>query len=127
MQLQYSFVCLGYDESKGAPTFQYLVHELPLGPFPYTFPSGSGIFLVNGFVELRQATEIVLVIKTPRQKLLLEQTLKLEPMEGLDRVLSVAFLEEVAFPEAGFYRIEVLHNGQTMTSYPFEIVEADEA
>jgi hypothetical protein len=60
--LQYSLVCLGYDETTGPPTFQHVIHELPLTPLPYTFPEGSGLFLINGWLDLPETAQCTVQI-----------------------------------------------------------------
>ncbi len=125
MNLQYSLFCLGYDESKGAPTFQFVVHELPLGPYPHTFPEGSGVFWVNGFHGVESVTKVRLKMSTPGGELLFEQEFPIQPEEGGSRVLSVAFLEGLTFPSAGLYLAEVFHDTTLLSQHTLEAVEVE--
>lgn len=125
MKLQYSLFCLGYDESKGAPTFQFVVHELPLGPYPHTFPEGSGVFWVNGFTGVDSVRKIRLKMSAPGGDTLFEQEFPIQPEEGGDRVLSVAFLEGLTFPTAGFYRAEVFQDATLLSQHTLEAIEVE--
>lgn len=125
MKLQYSLFCLGYDESKGAPTFQFVVHELPLGPYPHTFPDGSGLFWVNGFSHVENVSKVRLKMCTPEGDTLFEQEFPIQPEEGGNRVLSVAFLEGLTFPSPGFYRAEVFHDTTLLSQHTLEAIEVD--
>ena len=124
MKLQYSLFCLGYDESKGAPTFQFVVHELPLGPYPYTFPEGSGVFWVNGFSGLNEVAKVSLKLSAPDGSVLLQQDLPVQCEDG-GRVLSVAFLEGLTFPSPGFYVAEVSVASKLLAQHTLEAIEVD--
>lgn len=125
MRVQYSLFCLGYDESKGAPTFQFVVHELPLGPYPHTFPDGSGVFWVNGISDLNGISKVRLKMSTPAGSSLFEQEFPLQPEEGGTRMLSVAFLEGLTFPTPGFYLAEVFDGQNCLARHTLEAVEVE--
>lgn len=124
MKLQYSLFCLGYDESKGAPTFQFVIHELPLGPYPHRFPDGSGLFWINGFAEVLGVCKIRLKMSTPQGDTLFEQELPIQA-EKDGRVLSVAFLEGLTFPSAGIYTAEVWSEAALLSQHTLEAVEVE--
>lgn len=125
MKVQYSLFCLGYDESKGAPTFQFVVHELPLGPYPHTFPDGSGLFWVNGLSEVSAISRLRLKMSAPGGQALFEQALPVQPEEGGNRVLSVAFLEGLTFPSAGTYVAEVWDESGLLAQHTLEAIEVE--
>lgn len=125
MKVQYSLFCLGYDESKGAPTFQFVVHELPLGPYPHTFPEGSGVFWVNGFSGVDSVSKVRLKMSTPAGDTLFEQEFPIQPEEGGSRVLSVAFLEGLTFPCPGLYLAQVFHDQTLLSQHTLEAIEVE--
>ena len=125
MKAQYSLFSLGYDESKGAPTFQFVVHELPLGPYPHTFPEGSGLFWINGFSEVSGISKVRLKMSAPDGTSLFEQSFPLQPEEGGSRVLSVAFLEGLTFPSAGLYTAEVWQDKDLLSRHTLEAMDVD--
>lgn len=127
-QLQYSLLSLGYDESKGSPVFRFVVHELALGPMPYAFPEGSGLFLINGLVHVFEGLILTLVLLTPEGQPMLRQEVKLQPdpqsLSG--RLMSVAFLEGLVFPTGGTYWVEIWCGSERWSRYPLDIEELEE-
>lgn len=126
-QLQFSLLSLGYDESKGPPVFRFVVHELALGPMPYAFPEGSGLFLINGLVHVFEALTVTLVLLSPEGQNMLRQEVRLEPdpQSPSGRITSVAFLEGLVFPRGGTYWVEVRNGGECWSRYPLDIEEVE--
>lgn len=125
VKLQYSLVCLGYDESKGPPSFQNVIHELPLAPFPYEFPDGAGLFLVNGWLNLPATARCTVKIEGPAGPIVDQQfELTAQPESAFQ--LSLVFLEGIAFPEPGDYWVSCGLDGQAFTRYPLLVLDAEE-
>lgn len=124
-KLQYSLLCLGFDETKGPPTLQHVLHELPLAPLPYEFPPNSGLFLVNGWLFLPDKSQCRVRIVGPSEEAVVDQTFELraEP-DGLFQ-MSLAFLEGIRFPEAGDYWVSVFLDGRLQSQYPLVVVDAE--
>ena len=121
--LQYSFICLGYDETKGPPTFQHVLSELPLSSFPYQFPEGSGLFVANGWHDLPAKAECELRI-TFAEEVLLQERFVLVGEGGFQ--LSLVFLEELLFEQPGEYWFSCWLDGQRQANYPLRVVDAEE-
>lgn len=125
VQLQYSLICLGYDESKGPPTFQNVIHELPLTPFPYEFPEGAGLFLVNGWLNLPPTSRCSIKIDGPAGPVV-DQQFALTAQPESDFQLSLVFLEGIAFRQPGDYWVSCALDEQTYTRYPLVVLDAEE-
>jgi len=127
--LQYSLLCLGYDETKGSPILQFVVHHLPLGPFPYEFPEDAGIFLVNGFIGVSETLRPRFRLLDPEGTVMMEQSLEIQPHEPgvAGPMLSVAFLTGLRFAHSGEYWIEVWLDEERLTRYPLWVEELEVA
>jgi hypothetical protein len=123
-ELQYSFLCLGFDETKGPPTFQNVLHELPLPEFPYAFPEQSGLFLVNGWNYLEQPEPIRIVIAMSGQRPVADYRFILKPESGKTFQLSLLFLEGLTFPVPGSYEVSIILGEELYSQYPLEVIEA---
>ena len=123
MQLQYSFLCLGYDETKGPPTFQHVIHELPLSAFPYQFPEGAGLFIANGWHDIPEKAVCKLQLSLAEQ-VLVEEKFPLTGQGGFQ--LSLVFLEGLLFEVPGEYWISCWLNEQRLAHYPLQVVDAEE-
>ena len=123
MQLQYSLICLGYDETKGPPSFQHVISELPLSSFPYQFPEGSGVFVVNGWHGLPEKGQCKLQISFG-EEVLMEERFALNG-QGVFQ-LSLVFLEDLLFEQPGEYWISVWHDEKRFAHYPLHVVDAEE-
>lgn len=123
MQLQYSFLCLGYDETKGPPTFQHVLHELPLSSFPYQFPDGAGLFVVNGWHDIPEKASCKLQIGF-LDEIVVEEKFALKGQVGFQ--LSLVFLEGLLFEQPGEYWISCWLNDQRLAHYPLLVVDAEE-
>jgi hypothetical protein len=122
--LQFSLVCLGYDETKGPPTFQHVVQELALGPFPYAFPEGAGLFLVNGWNGLAEQTETRVRLLSPSGKPLLDNKISLQA-SVTGNCLSVIFLEGLVFAESGPFWFEIFLGSELRRRFPLLIEEVE--
>ena len=118
--LQYSLLCLGYDETKGPPTLQNVIHELPLTPFPYQFPPGSGLFLVNGWLHLPEQSQCRVELSCG-QHLVLDESFPLRREKESDFQISLLFLEELNFPQPGTYLVRCWLDDQLHSEYPLLI------
>ena len=123
--LQYSLVCLGFDESKGPPTLQHVVSELTLDAFPYQFPEGSGLFLVNGWHHLpASSSECRITVAGPQGSLTVDQSFSLEPAASSSFQMSLVFLEGICFPAPGRYLVGVWLQDELYSEYPLTVQEA---
>ena len=122
-ELQYSFLCLGFDETKGPPTFQNVLHELPLPEFPYTFPEQSGLFLINGWNAVQTAETCRIVIQSPQNQAVVDHRFQLAPEEGKSFQLSLLFLEGLTFPVPGAYQVSVILGEELYSQYPLHVLE----
>ena len=123
MQLQYSFLCLGYDETKGPPTFQHVLHELPLPSFPYQFPEGAGLFVANGWHDLPEKGICKLQLGFS-EEILVEEQFTLVGQRGFQ--LSLVFLEGLLFEQPGEYWISCWLDEKRLAHYPLQVVDAEE-
>lgn len=123
MQLQYSFLCLGYDETKGPPTFQHVIHELPLPDFPYQFPEGAGLFVANGWHNVQDKSVCKLQLSLA-EEVLVEEKFSLAGQVGFQ--LSLVFLEGLMFEMPGEYWISCWLDEQRLAHYPLQVVDAEE-
>ncbi|MFN8612480.1 MAG: hypothetical protein U0931_33380 [Vulcanimicrobiota bacterium] len=123
MQLQYSLICLGYDETKGPPTFQHVISELPLSSFPYQFPEGAGIFVVNGWHGLPEKCQCKLQMSFG-EDVLMEERFTLSG-QGVFQ-LSLIFLEGLLFEQPGQYWVSVWADDKRHAHYPLHVVDAEE-
>ena len=125
--LQYSLICLGYDETKGSPIFQFVVHHLPLGPLPYEFPEDAGFFLVNGFQGTGEVLRPQLRFLDPEEQVLFEQQVELQPQESgvPGPMLSVVYVTGLIFRLAGDYHVEVWLEDRRLTRYPLWVEELE--
>lgn len=121
--LQYSLICLGYDETKGPPTFQHVLSELSLSPFPYQFPEGAGLFVANGWHDLPAKAECEVRI-TFGDEVVLQQRFPLAGEGGFQ--LSLIFLEELLFEHPGDYWFSCWLDGHRHANYPLRVVDAEE-
>lgn len=122
-KLQFSLLCLGYDETKGPPTFQHVLHELPLPELPYRFPPDSGFFLVNGWLFLPSTSDCRVRIVGPSDAIVVDQSFELRAdPDGLFQ-MSLAFLEGIGFPEAGDYWVSVYLNDKLLSQYPLVVLQ----
>ena len=117
-RLQFSLLCLGVDESKGPPTFQHVFQTLPAEQFPFSFPPGSGFFVVTGWVhgqgEHTQTTRILTGDGTPLVDSG-EQPFKTTEEGGF---MLVQFIESLEFSEPGAYQVEIALDGEAVLDYP---------
>lgn len=124
--LQYSLVCLGFDESKGPPTFQHVVSELALDAFPYQFPEGAGLFLINGWLRLPATAECRVTIASPAGSLTVDQSFALEAAPKSDLRMSLVFLDGISFPQPGRYMVGIWLQDELYSEYPLLILDARE-
>lgn len=116
--LQYSVPCLGFDESKGPPSFMFVFYELPLEQFPYRFPETAGFFVVNGWVGGQGTFQQRLVLKADAETVLVDTDKRPFTMEdGKTPFMSVNFVQGIEFPRPGAYTVEVYLDDELMTSY----------
>ncbi len=124
-QLQYSLLCLGYDETKGPPTFQNVLHELILSPLPYQFPEGSGLFLAQGWHGLQSASTCRVLLEGPEGERVADCEWELSPNPNSHFTLSLVFLEALNFERAGRHRITCWLGDRQVTQYPLEVLDAE--
>lgn len=122
--LQFSVPSLGFDESKGPPTFKFVFFELPLDKFPYRFPETAGFFITNCWVgaagEFQQRLVIrcgedVVVDAAPRPFLLEDARVP---------YMAVTFVQGVEFPRAGDYDVEIFLDQKSVMTYPLRVCQA---
>ncbi len=113
---------LGFDESKGPPSFVFVTHQLVLEEIPYQFPEDAGFFITNSWIGPIGTSEQNIRIVSPSGKLWLEtgnRSINLEDPETPFMV--VTFFKGVNFSEAGVYRVNILLNDALNLSYPFHV------
>lgn len=123
--LQYSVLSLGFDETKGPPSFVFVFYELPLDHFPYRFPETAGFFITNGWVGGQGEFQQRLTIEGPNGKLLLDTGDRPFTLDDPKTpYLSVHFIQGIEFPAAGEHQVEVHLNGAPVMKYPFQVTQA---
>ncbi len=123
LELLYSVPSLGYDESKGPPSFVFVTHQIVLDAVPFAFPEDAGFFIVNGWLGEEGPHQQNIAIRKPSGQLWVEtgpRDLQLESVEV--PYMAVTFFKGVEIPEEGIYSIEVWGDGELRLRYPFHIV-----
>lgn len=125
MQLLYSVPSLGFDESKGPPSFVFVTYQLPLDELPYQFPEEAGFFITNGWLGAAGTYRQRMTILDPSGKLWLDtEERPIELAKDDSPYMAVTFFQGLKFELAGTYRIEVELNDEPVLNYPFEVVIA---
>ena len=123
VNLQYSLLCLGYDETKGPPIFQFVVRELVVDRIPYQFPEQAGIFWINGWLadgESKPRRQGLRLIAPDGREVFRHES----ELEGAT-CTSVTFLQGLEVEQAGDFRFEVSLDGELRIGYPFPVVLAE--
>ncbi len=120
--LLYSVPSLGFDESKGPPSFVFVTHQLVLDEIPYQFPEDAGFFITNSWLGPSGSNQQNIRILGPSGRLWLETENRSLELEDPDiPYMVVTFFKGVKFAEAGVYRVEILLNDSLKSSYPFHV------
>lgn len=123
-QLLYSVPSLGFDESKGPPTFVFVTHQLALETLPYSFPEGAGFFVSNGWLGAPGVYEQRIELFKPSGELLVESGSRpIELVRGNVPYMAVTFFMGVTFPVSGEHCVVVSMNGRHKLSYPLHVVD----
>ena len=126
MQLLYSVPSLGFDESKGPPSFVFVTHQLPLDEVPYQFPDDAGFFITNGWLGSKGSYIQRITIAEPGGSLWLDSGPRAIELEQ-DNIpfMAVTFLQGLCFETFGEYRIEVELDDNAVLSYPYFVVASE--
>lgn len=126
MRILYSVPSLGFDESKGPPSFVFVTHQLPLDEVPYQFPSDAGFFITNGWLGSQGSYVQRITIAEPEGTLWLDSGPRELVLEQ-DNIpfMAVTFLQGLLFEAYGEYRIEIELDEKPILNYPFFVVAAE--
>lgn len=123
--LLYSVPSLGFDESKGPPTFVFVTHEIPLNAFPYSFPEDAGFFVTNGWLGEPGNYQQRIQILSPKRDLLVDSDERPFALTAKNTpYMAVTFFTGVTFEYPGEYKVVVSVNALEHLAYPLHITEA---
>lgn len=123
--LLYSVPSLGFDESKGPPTFVFVTHQLAVESLPFSFGEEAGFFISNGWLGAPGVYRQRIELLDPLGKLLVEsgeRTLELS-QENVP-YMAVTYFMGVTFQMAGEHTVVVSVEGRRCLAYPFHVIQA---
>lgn len=126
MRLLYSVPSLGFDESKGPPSFVFVTYQLPLETVPYQFPEDAGFFVTNGWLGQSGTYRQRITILDPEGNLWLDTGEREIILEQDDiPYMAVTFFQGLEFTDVGVYRIEVELDDTPVLNYPYRVLLAE--
>ena len=119
VQLLYSIPSLAVDQSKGAPSFNFVTHQLGLDKFPFQFPEKAGFYVTNAWLGEPGTYEQKIIISKPDGSSLVETAPMNFELEHPRKVQTmVAFFQGLKIEGPGLYTVKILFNGNLVRYFP---------